>query len=292
MVFTFQECSKNERFVVKEGDQDSNLTHQILFKTQKTMSKKLSNAHGIYMEGIRDGNYREAIQKYTGDRYTQHSTGVKDGQAGFIEFFEDFTRRNPERDIQIIRSWEDGQYIFLQAYQNINNGFREWVTTDFFDTDEQDRLIEHWDVISRFNPKTPSGHTTLDGATEITDLDQTEANKKLVREMISNVLMEGGKPETAGKYISAKQFIQHHATLSDGLDAFKEMLLAADRDVFYHEIVLLVGKGNFVSTLCKARRDGKDYAQVDIFRVENGLIVEHWDNAEPVPEVHANGGKF
>ncbi len=62
--------------------------------------------------------------------------------------------------------------------------------------------------------------------------------------------------------------------------------------MFNDEIVLCVGKGNFVATLCKARSDGRDHAQVDVFRVEGGLVVEHWDNAELVPEVHANGGKF
>ena len=44
------------------------------------MSQALDNARALYMEGIRDGNPREAIEKYTGERYTQHSTGVPDGK--------------------------------------------------------------------------------------------------------------------------------------------------------------------------------------------------------------------
>lgn len=51
------------------------------------MSQKLDHALGLYMHGIRDGNVRDAITKYTGDRYTQHSTGVPDGVEGFIAFF-------------------------------------------------------------------------------------------------------------------------------------------------------------------------------------------------------------
>ena len=74
------------------------------------------------MEGIRDGNYEEAANKYTGAQYTQHSTEVKEG---FIEFFSEFTKRNPVRDIQIVRSLVDGQYVFLHAYQNIGNGEAE-----------------------------------------------------------------------------------------------------------------------------------------------------------------------
>ena len=86
------------------------------------MSQKLENAKALYLEGIRDGKYEEAIHKYSGERYTQHSTGVKDGQEGFIEFFGDFIKRSPVRDIEIVRAWEDGQYVFMQVHQNINNG--------------------------------------------------------------------------------------------------------------------------------------------------------------------------
>lgn len=245
------------------------------------------------MEGIRDGNAREAVTKYTGARYTQHSTGVRDGVEGFVEFFEPFLARNPKRDIQIIRALEDGQYVFLQAYQSLNDGQAEWVTTDFFDTDENDKIIEHWDVISKYAPETPSGHTSIDGSTEITDLDKTEENKQLVRDFIRDVLISKA-PENIDNYISKEQYIQHNAQVPDGLEAFKPLALAADKPLIYEEIVLLVGQGSFVATLCKAFWEGQPFAQVDIFRIEDSKIVEHWDNAEPVPpkDEWVNSGKF
>lgn len=58
----------------------------------------------------------------------------------------------------------------MGVYQSLNDGEAEWVTSDFFDTDENDKIIEHWDVISKYAPKTPSGHTSIHGPTEITDL--------------------------------------------------------------------------------------------------------------------------
>ncbi len=72
------------------------------------MSKKLQNAKNLYLEGIRNGNPRAAITNYSDAPYTQHSKGVKDGVEGFVEFFESFLARNPKREIQIIRSIEDG----------------------------------------------------------------------------------------------------------------------------------------------------------------------------------------
>ena len=40
--------------------------------------------------------------------------------------------------------------------------------------------------------------------------------------------------------------------------------------------------------------DGLAYARYDIFRLENGKIMEHWDNKEVIPKVAdlTNRGKF
>lgn len=252
------------------------------------MSEKLENARQLYFEGIRDGNYVEAVNKYTGDRYTQHSTGVKDGKAGFIEFFGDFIRRNPDRDIQIVRQLEDGPYVFIQVFQDINNGDARWVTTDFFDTDEKEKIVEHWDVIAEYSDTTPSGHTSLDGATEITDLDRTGDNKELVRNLIHEALTPGGNRGKLDQYISTEQCIQHNKDSADGITPFGNLN--------YHEIVLIVGQGNFVATLCRVTRTENgsetELAQVDLFRIENGKVVELWSNTEPVPSESINSGKF
>lgn len=258
------------------------------------MSGKVQNAVGLYTEGIRDGNVRAAVTKYTGDRYTQHSTGVRDGVEGFVEFFEPFVARNPVRDIQILRTLEDGRHVFVHAYQSLNHGEAEWVTLDFFDTDDNDRIVEHWDVIAKYSATTPSGHTSADGPTAITDLEATGANKTLVRSFIEDVLMDGGNPGNADRYISGDRYIQHNKDVADGLEAFRELATAEDRPLVYEEIVLLVGQGNFVAALCRARWKDTPYAQADLFRLENGFIVEHWDAAEPIgpPDTWVNSGKF
>ena len=258
------------------------------------MSRKVENATGLYLVGIKDGNPREAVANHTGDRYTQHSTGVRDGANGFVEFFEDFIRRNPERDIQIVRTLEDGQYLFVHAYQSLNGGEAEWVTLDFFDTDHNDKIIEHWDVIAEYSDSTPSGHTSADRPAEVTDLERTEENKALVRALIEDVLMPGENPHNIDRYISSSQYVQHNREVADGLEHFEPLALDPNRPLNYDEIALLVGQGNFVATLCRANWEGAPYAQADLFRIEDGLIVEHWDAAEPIaPESEwVNSGKF
>ena len=245
------------------------------------MSRRLEHARRLYMEGIRDGRPREAVSRYTGDRYTQHSTGVRDGVAGFVEFFEPFVAQHPDRDIRIVRALEDGQLVFVHAYQSLDGGQAQWVTMDFFDTDEDDKIIEHWDVIAPYASATPSGRTSVDGPTTVTDLDATGANKELVRRMITDVLMPGGDPGRVDDYVSA-DYVQHSSDVTDGIEAIRASAIDPDRRLSYAEIVLLVGQGNFVATLCRATRQGTPAAQADLFRVADGLVVEHWDAAETI----------
>ena len=260
------------------------------------MTTKLDNAIALYMEGIRDGNAREAITKYTGDRYIQHSTGVRDGVEGFLDFFGPFLERTPDRDIQVVRAIEDGDFVFVHVSQSLNGGTAKWITTDMFDTDENDRIIEHWDVIAEWVDDTVSGHSQIDGANEVTDLHLTESNKAVVADFIDAVLMNG-QGERSAEFISTETYIQHNPQVADGIDgvgAFMAQMAEAGTPMIYKYVFKILGQGNFVVSYCLAQIGDEDYAVFDIFRLQDGLIVEHWDNMEPLPrgEMLVNRGKF
>lgn len=244
------------------------------------MSQKLENATHLYMEGIRDGNARQAVTKYTGRRYTQHSTGVRNGIEGFVEFFESFIERCPVRDICIIRSIVDGQYVFLQAFQDINNGEAKWVTTDLFDTDQDNKIIEHWDVISEFD----SDNNHIDGPTEIQEIPSTEVNKEIIRAFMCNVMILGQSDQWE-TYINREAFIIH---CSADTGAFDEYVGA------YNQVCKIIGQGNFVVAYSRVLRENHEFARFDLFRLQNGRIEELWVNQEWVPPKHewVNGGKF
>ena len=250
------------------------------------------NALGLYLHAIRDGHPRDAASAYTGAQLIQHRTGIRDGAAGLVEFFKPFVERNPSRDIRILRSIEDGRHVFIHATQSLNDGESEWVTADFFDTDADDRIIEQWGVVVPARGAATSGHTAIGGSTQINDLDRTDENKTVVRKMIKKVLMPGGKPSQVDRYF-VDGYIHHADELADGVQKFHD-LSAAPEALVYDEIVLLVGEGNLVATLCRIRKNGVAHAQVDIFRLEHHLIVEHWANSEAVPpaEQWVNRGQF
>ena len=261
-----------------------------------TDSIRITNAKGLYLEGIRDGNMKEALDKYTGDRYTQHSTGVGDGAEGFLAFFEPFVERNPKRDIDIVRIFEDGRWVFCNAYQTLNDGAAEWVTMDMFFTDADGLILEHWDAIAAYKWPTKSGRSMVDGPTEIEDLDKTDANKVLIQGFVDDILI-GGQNDKITDYISTTQYDQHNPDVGDGLDGFGVFLgemAASGRTMEYVKVHRLIGQGNFVVIFSEVKMDGHDLAFFDIFRLKDGKIVEHWDVQEQIgpKDTWNNSGKF
>ncbi|MGS0680854.1 nuclear transport factor 2 family protein [Shewanella sp. 125m-7] len=259
-----------------------------------TESKKIANAKGLYLEGIRDGDIQAALDKYTGARYIQHSTGVGDGKEGFLAFFQSFMARNPKREIQVVRAIDDGQKVFIHVYQSLNNGANKWVTADIFDTDDQDRMIEHWDVIAPYVEETVSGRSMIDGPTEVEDLGKTDENKAIVQAFFNDVLL-GGKFDTVMNYISSEQYDQHNPRIGDGMEGIRKHLQKVRGEgARYLKLHQLIGQGNFVVTLSLAHWNDKDWAFCDIFRLKDGKLVEHWDVQEEIgPEdTWNNSGKF
>lgn len=256
------------------------------------MSIKLENAKNLYLKGIRDGNI-EVVRDYTGDRYTQHSTGVADGAEGFVDFFKGFLQRTNKRDIRIIRAFEDGNYVFVHAYQDIDNGTAKWITTDLFDTDSNEKIIEHWDVISAYQEVTESvnGNDMILGDFALKDLDKTEQNKALVRSFLVDVF-QNKNHHNLDKYISSEKYIQHNPNIANGLDAMQDVL--TKQDFSYEFNFKVIGQGDHVVSYGKSIINGQEFAVFDIFRLENGKIVEHWDNMEPIMprDEWANTGKF
>ncbi len=250
----------------------------------------------LCLEGIRDGDVRRAVEAYTGDRYTQHSTGVRDGVEGFVEFFEPFVAHNTVRDIDLVRTFVDGRFVFVHAAQSLNNGESKWVTTDLFDTDRNGKIIEHWDVIHELGGTNPGGHNQVDGETAVTDLHLTEDNKAVVRRLLTEAFAEN-PTSPMSDFISTETYINHNPDAPDGLDALIEMDRSSrerGQALYYKQVYRVIGQGNFVVSLAHQIWNGIDYAAFDIFRLENGLIVEHWDNVETLPDPAdlVNSGKF
>lgn len=122
-----------------------------------------------------------------------------------------------------------------------------------------------------------------------------EQNKKLVREFYEMAFNQHKPTEAAKKYIGDK-YIQHNPHVPNGAKPFYEYFesfFKANPDS-HVEIKRALADGDLVVLHLHSKQNKTDLGRaiVDIFRVENGKIVEHWDVIQAVPEKTASGNSM
>ncbi len=118
-----------------------------------------------------------------------------------------------------------------------------------------------------------------------------DANKRAVREFYDLALNQKKPEEAVQKYVGP-YYRQHNPFAGDGPQAFvafvKEFTKAFP--ALHFDFKRLIAEGDLVAVHCHRMHDGSDHghAIVDLFRLENGKIVEHWDVVQEIPEKPAN----
>ncbi|MBX5204045.1 SnoaL-like domain-containing protein [Rhizobium sp. NZLR1] len=224
-------------------------------------------------------------------KYIQHNLGAADGLKGFGELLAAVPKGSAH--VNTVRVFQDGDYVFAHTDYNF---FGPKIGFDIFRF-EKGKIVEHWDNLQETAGPNPSKHSMTDGPTEAVDLDKTAANKKLVKNFVSDILVAGKMGKLAG-YFDGENYIQHNPQIADGLSGLGAALQAmakAGVTMKYDRVHHVLGEGNFVLTVSEGSFAGKHTSFYDLFRVENGKIAEHWDAIETIPaksEWKNKNGKF
>ena len=212
-------------------------------------------------------------------KYIQHNPQTHEGSEGLEALFKRLSKTSPR--VNIVRAFEDGDFVFAHTeydFANSNIGFEVFRFED-------DRVVEHWDNIQRRQGPNQSGHTMVDGPTEVTDHTLTEANRQFVRAFVDDVLV-CRQFEKLESYIDETHFTQHNPQVVDGLSALRSALEArsgAGHVIKYDRIHRVLAEGNFVLAVSEGSQDGVHSSFYDLFRVDGAKLVEHWDTIEAIP---------
>jgi predicted SnoaL-like aldol condensation-catalyzing enzyme len=116
-------------------------------------------------------------------------------------------------------------------------------------------------------------------------------NVQTVRDFIKTAFNEGRAKEALEKYVG-DQYIQHNPMVPDGDEGFiqvvKETIGSNPNYVFDTKRVIAQDDHVVLHSYMTLTGEGPGFAVMDIFRLEDGKIVEHWDVLQPVPEEPAN----
>lgn len=224
------------------------------------------------------------------NHYIQHNLAVKDGLSGFAEVLAALPAGSAKVDVK--RIFEFGDYVFAHTEYNF---FGPKAGFDIFRF-ENDLIVEHWDNLQPIAEPNPSGHTQFDGETEVRDISNTDENIMIVNEFVESILINGTGDITGYIGTGVGDYIQHNPSVADDLDglssALKNLADMGTPMVYFRRHITL-GEGNFVLAVSEGEFLGEHVAFYDLFRLNKGKIVEHWDVIETIPEqsqwVNENG---
>lgn len=120
-------------------------------------------------------------------------------------------------------------------------------------------------------------------------IEQEETNKKIATTAYQRIF--GDLDSTAVDAFMSKDFLQHNPTIADGPEGVKalvQMLITQGVPKQKIEFKHVIADGDIVILHSRYGMAGKEWRFIDIYRVENGKIVEHWDAMMQMPEKRAN----
>ena len=122
------------------------------------------------------------------------------------------------------------------------------------------------------------------------DAQQMEANKQAAAEFYDKAINQKDF-DAASKYLGPR-YVQHNPRAADGPEGLKAFLgFLREKFPSYHsEIKRTFADGDYVILHVHnvPVPGARGRAIVDIFKFEDGKIVEHWDVAQEIPENPAN----
>ena len=122
------------------------------------------------------------------------------------------------------------------------------------------------------------------------DAKQMEENKKVVVALYEAAINQKDF-DAAVKYLGPR-YVQHNPGAADGPEGLKAFInfLRTKLPNYRSEIKRVLADGDYVILHVhnKATPDARGAAIIDIFRLENGKVVEHWDVRQEIPEKPLN----
>jgi len=120
----------------------------------------------------------------------------------------------------------------------------------------------------------------------------SERNKANTVAFYKKALFDGDV-ENAFRIYAGASYRQHNPLIEDGMEGVRKFVtwIMANHPDAHGEIKRVFADGDYVilhSHWHGLSDNPRGEAVVDIFRLEDGKMVEHWDVIQPIPETAAN----
>jgi predicted SnoaL-like aldol condensation-catalyzing enzyme len=223
-----------------------------------------------------------AIDRFFSQPFVQHDPNIGDGLPGLRAFVTELAN-STTTNITIYRTVVDGDIVMLHSKYDGWPGFSGPVIAFDLFRFKDGKIVEHWGGQTPETGPNPSGHTQVDGPAAVLGRERTEANRTLVSSFKQVVTVEL-RFDRVGQFIDGDHYTQHASKVGDGVARMQARVSGVVKPSAAQVLIprLYIAEGNFVLALVEARTEPPT-ANYDLFRVENGKIVEHWDVLSVIP---------
>lgn len=247
--------------------------------------------HTVAIQKSIETGARWPLRHFDSRQYTQHNLALGDGLAPLLEFLDSLPVGTSK--VEPIRTFEDGdisfahlRYFLAPMGDVIGFEVHRW---------QDGRIVEHWDNLQVLPADPQAAAAAADGPTAAEDLGATDVNKNTITQYVRTVLI-AGRPALAVSFVD-HSLREHSTGLGDGRDKHvRELETRAEHGTrSYTKLHRVLGEGNFVLTMSEGLSSNEPAAFYDLFRLNGGLIAEHWEVVEIIPprEMWRNSnGKF
>ncbi len=238
---------------------------------------------------VQNGDAKTVVELVT-ENYIQHTPMVRDGRDGLADLVNGIKNKAiPAPKITNVRSFEDGEFVVLHHDVYWPNRKAMFEIYRF----ENGLAAEHWSGIVDHPETTVSGHSMVDGPSEITDRQFTKKNKEFVRDFVETVLIDQQLDKILDFY--NPDVIQHNPFFDNTVPGLINGFIALQKEgitLQIEKIFKVLGEGNFVLVCSEGKFADIPTAFFDLVRIENGKIAEHWDVIQQIPDKPANDNGF
>jgi len=241
-----------------------------------------------------DGDVRGAFETWVDPDYIQHNPHAKTGRQAAIDFLEAAWKANPRRQSIIHRVIASDGLVAFHIETRNSPEERGAAVVDILRV-KGCKVVEHWDVIQPIPESTPNGNgmfRSIEIKTEGKTSEPCTLSTRQVADGFVPLLYGQGKVREAYETWVHPDYVQHNPHAQSGRDAaiaFLEPFYA--RNPTHRMIVYrVITDGDLIAVHLqgKTKPEDRGAAAVDILRVDNCKIVEHWDVTQSVPEASVN----
>lgn len=234
------------------------------------------------------------VDRFVRADYIQHNPLAADGPEALKNFAVGLHQQFPDTEYDIKRVIAEGDLVVVHSNLVLTPGSRGLAVMDIFRF-QDGKIAEHWDTLQDVPDSSVNGNDMFSTISR----PQTEnpgprwltaSNKDLVTNAFDRLIVD--KDLSALDAYWSPAYHQHNPSIANGLagareglgayfEAFPELAVSRKR---------VVAEGNLVavhSHYVNAPGE-RGQAVVDLFRVQGGKIVEHWDVLQDVPATSAN----